>query len=91
MKTYIYHCSRKEDLYIYLAEKDDFSCVPAEIMRSLGITGFVMELDLTADTKLAREDTPTVIKNLQKKGFHLQLPRDTSVEAIMARVASRGN
>lgn len=91
MNCYIYRCSRKEDLYIYLAERDDFSMVPAEIMRSLGITEFAMELELTPATKLACEDSSTVMKNLQTKGFHLQLPKDTSVEAIMARIAKGRN
>ena len=87
MNCFIYRCSRKPDLYIYLAEKDDFSSVPVEIMRGLGITEFSMEIELTTDTKLAREDVATVIKNLDDKGFHLQLPGDTPVEAIMARLA----
>ena len=87
MNCFIYRCSRKPDLYIYLAEKDDFSSVPAEIMRGLGITEFSMEIELTTDTKLAREDVTTVIRNLDEKGFHLQLPGDTPVEAIMARLA----
>lgn len=88
MNCYIYRCSRKEDLYIYIAEKDDFSSVPAEIMRSLGIIEFALELELAADSKLARENTSTVMKNLQQKGFHLQLPGDTSVESIMSKIAS---
>lgn len=87
MKCYIYRCSRKEDMYIYLADRDDFSCVPAEIMRALGITEFAMELELSADSKLAREDAATVMKNLEEKGFHLQLPRDTTIESMMSRIA----
>ena len=87
MNCYIYRCSRKEDMYLYLAEKDDFSCVPDEIMRALGITEFSMELELTPERKLAREDTSTVLKNLEDKGFHLQLPRDTTIETIMTRIA----
>ena len=91
MKCYIYRCSRKEDLYIYLSEKDDFSCVPAEIMRALGMTEFTMELELTPDRKLARENAATVRKNLSDKGFHLQLPGGESIEAIMARIATRNH
>jgi hypothetical protein len=91
MNCYIYRCSRKEDLYIYLAERDDFSMVPVEIMRSLGITEFAMEIELTPATKLACEDASTVMKNLQAKGFHLQLPKDTSVETIMTRIAKGRN
>jgi len=74
-------------MYIYLAEKDDFSTVPAQIMRALGITEFAMELELTADRKLAREDASRVMKNLEARGFHLQLPSGTSIEAIMTRIA----
>ena len=87
MNCYIYRCSRKQDLYIYLAEEDDFSKVPAEIMRGLGITEFSMELELTADKKLARENVVTVMKNLEQKGFHLQLPSETNIESIMSKIA----
>ena len=87
MNCFIYRCSRKEDLYIYLAEKDDFSMVPAEIMRGLGIAEFSMELEITPDSKLAREDASTVVRNLEEKGFHLQLPGNTSVESIMSNIA----
>jgi len=87
MNCYIYRCSRKEDLYIYLARKDDFSCVPAEIMRAVGVTEFAMELELTPDRKLAKENITAVMKNLDDKGFHLQLPADTSIETIMSRIA----
>lgn len=87
MKAYIYRCSRKEDMYIYLAARDDFSCVPADVMRALGITEFTMELDLTPEIKLAKEDVATVMNNLDDRGFHLQLPGDTSVEALISRIA----
>ena len=46
-----------------------------------------MELEITPDTRLAREDIETVLKNLEEHGFHLQLPGDESVEAIMRRIA----
>ncbi len=87
MNCFIYRCSRKADLYIYLAEEDDFSRVPAEIMRGLGITEFSMELELTAEKILAKEDLATVIKNLEEKSFHLQLPSDATVESIMSNIA----
>ena len=91
MKCYIYRCSRKQDLYIYLSVKDDFSCVPSEIMGALGATEFTMELELTPDRKLARENATSVRKNLSEKGFHLQLPGSESVEAMMARIATRNH
>jgi len=57
MLSFIYRCSLKPDMYIYLAEEDVFDNVPREIFNSLGIVEFSMELDIQADTKLAREDT----------------------------------
>lgn len=91
MQCFIYRCSLKPDMYIYLAEEDVFDNVPKEIFNSLGIVEFSMELDLTTDTKLAREDTATVISNLKEHGFHIQLPADESVETIMARIAKSKN
>ena len=87
MLCFIYRCSLKPDMYIYLAEEDVFDNVPKEIFNSLGIVEFSMELEIAPDTRLAREDIETVLKNLEEHGFHLQLPGDESVEAIMRRIA----
>ncbi|MES0328218.1 MAG: YcgL domain-containing protein [Gammaproteobacteria bacterium] len=87
MICYIYRCSRKPDMYIYLAEEDDFSNVPKEIFNSLGIITFAMELELDANKKLAREDPVLIIKNLEEHSFHLQLPSETPVEELMAKIA----
>ncbi|GMR01311.1 MAG: hypothetical protein BMS9Abin19_0682 [Gammaproteobacteria bacterium] len=75
-------------MYIYLAEEDVFDNVPKEIFNSLGIVEFSMELEISPDKKLAREDTETVLSNLKQHGFHLQLPSDESVETIMTRIAA---
>ncbi len=78
-------------MYIYLAEEDVFNNVPKEIFNSLGIVEFSMELEINAETKLARENTATVISNLKEHGFHIQLAGDESVEAIMTRIAESKN
>lgn len=91
MKTFIYRCNLKPDMYIYLAEEDVFDNVPREIFNSLGIVEFSMELEISANTKLAREDSATVISNLNEHGFHLQLAGNESIEAIMARIAANKN
>ena len=87
MECFIYRCSLKPDMYIYLAEEDVFDNVPKEIFNSLGIVEFSMKLEITPETRLAREDTETVIGNLKQHGFHLQLPGDESVETMMQRIA----
>ena len=91
MQCYIYRCSNRPDLYVYLAEEDVFDNVPKELFNTLGIIEFSMELELTPETKLSREDAQTVIDNLNEHGFHIQLPANESLEEIMARIAERKN
>ncbi|MGB5398531.1 MAG: YcgL domain-containing protein [Gammaproteobacteria bacterium] len=88
MQAYIYRCSRKPDMYIYLAERDDFSKVPAVVMNGLGITEFAMELEITEDRQLARVDASKVLQNMKTHGFHLQLPAQTTIDELMKRIAS---
>ena len=76
-------------MYIYLAEEDNFSKVPKDIYNSLGIIEFAMELELSTDRKLAKEDPQLVKKNLEENGFHLQLADETPVEELMARLARK--
>lgn len=91
MLCYIYRCSLKPDTYIYLAEEDNFEKMPEAIFNTLGIVEFSMELEISADTKLAKEDTETVISNLKEHSFHIQLPSEETVEAIMTRIAEEKN
>jgi len=86
--SYIYRCSAKHDMYIYLAEKDNFDCIPDELKKSLGQLNFSMQLDIGKDRKLAKEKPEQVIDNLKSRGFHLQLPSETSVEELMQRMAN---
>jgi len=89
MKSFIYRCSNKPDMYIYLVEEDNFENVPKEIYDSLGNISFSMALEITPELKLAKEDAETVITNLKENGFHLQLPSDESLENIMARISQQ--
>ncbi len=79
MNAYIYKSSRKSELYLYITQKDDFSNVPPSLVDSMGKEPiFVMEIELTPERKLARENINTVIQNLATKGFHLQIPPPTA-------------
>ncbi len=91
MKCFIYSSSNKPDLYIYLAEEDNFEKVPKRMVDSLGNISFSMELELSEKTNLARENVDTVLSNLKEHGFHIQLPSDDSLEAIMARISAEKN
>ena len=74
MKCYIYRSRKKEETYLYLRERNDFSSVPSELVSWFVNPVFVFELDLTPGRRLARADADTVIEALEKEGFYLQLP-----------------
>ena len=88
MNCYIYRCSAKDDMYIYLKDQDEFSVVPEQIKKSLGNIEYVMEIEITPERKLAKENPQTVLKNLDEHGFHLQLPSEKSIEEVMTEIAN---
>lgn len=74
MICFIYKSLKKDGLYLYINTKDDFSRIPKPLFDSLGEPQFVMQLELTPTRKLAREDPAKVIKQLESKGFFIQMP-----------------
>jgi uncharacterized protein YcgL (UPF0745 family) len=87
MLCHIYRSSRKIDTYLYLADKDDFSIVPEELLRVFGDPEFSFSFDLTQERELAREDSGEVLENLENQGYHLQLQNDVLVEQMLAMKA----
>jgi len=71
---WIYRCSKKDEMYLYLAGEDDFDCLPDNVRKLLGQLDLTMELDLYSGRKLARVEVEAVIADLQERGFHIQLP-----------------
>lgn len=71
----IYKSRKKQDTYLYVVAKDDFSRIPATLLQLLGEPIHVMDLDLRPERKLAQEDVQDVLRNLEERGWHLQMPR----------------
>ncbi len=74
LRCWIYKVDRHDDVYLYLARESGFAVVPEDLMRTLGTPQLVMELCLSAERRLAREDVIQVMHNLRSRGYHLQLP-----------------
>jgi uncharacterized protein YcgL (UPF0745 family) len=77
---WIYRSPRKDEMYLYLPAEDDFSTIPAPLLKGFGTPEKVMQLNLSASQKLAREDVAVVMENLQNQGFHLQMPPKMQVD-----------
>jgi uncharacterized protein YcgL (UPF0745 family) len=74
MQAYIYSSQRKAGTYVYLRERDAFGLVPESLRVALGELRFVLEVALTPERRLAREDAGIVRRNLAGQGFHIQFP-----------------
>jgi len=74
MKCSVIRSSLKEFTYIYLLDGHDFEDLPIALKQVFGEPEFVMDLELTAERKLAYEDVEKVMQNLGVQGYHLQMP-----------------
>jgi len=74
MKTWIYRSPRRQELYLFVAEQDNFEKVPEAVMKAFGKPVFVFELELTPERTLARSDVGEVMRSLREQGFYVQMP-----------------
>jgi uncharacterized protein len=80
LPCWIYRSPRKPEMYLYLRDEDDFSQVPEPLLKRFGAPVRVMQLTLSPDRRLAREEVATVMENLRSQGFHLQMPPKLQVD-----------
>ncbi|AHG18311.1 hypothetical protein Z042_00620 [Chania multitudinisentens RB-25] len=74
MLCVIYRSPKRDQTYLYVEKKDDFSRVPEDLMKSFGTPQFAMMLSLDERKKLALADIEKVKEALQQDGFYLQFP-----------------
>jgi len=74
MQAYVYKSLRKTETFVYLREREGFGLLPDPLRETLGELRFVLEVALTPDRRLAREDAAVVGAHLAARGWHLQMP-----------------
>jgi len=74
MLTVIYKSPRKDQTYLYILNRDDFSAVPQALLDTFGKPILVSLLDLAKRDKLAGADIEKVRQALTEQGFYLQMP-----------------
>lgn len=86
----IYKSPKKDEMYLYIAKRDDFSAVPAELMSVFGKPQFVMLFNLLGEKNLARADKQEVLNKIENEGFYLQLPPppEDLHQAFVAKVSN---
>ncbi len=74
MNCYVYRSNKKQGMYLYLIEKDDFSNIPESLMKLLGEVVYSFEFDLSKNRKLVKEKAEEVLRIMNENGYFLQMP-----------------
>ena len=61
LPCWVYRSARKQEMYLFLAAEDGFDRVPAALLERFGEPIPVIELELSSERKLAREDVSKVM------------------------------
>lgn len=70
----IYRSTQREQTYLYVEKKDDFSRVPEALLKSFGKPLLVMLMPLDGRKQLRNADLEKVKNALTEQGYYLQLP-----------------
>ncbi|GAB2931172.1 YcgL domain-containing protein [Hafnia psychrotolerans] len=70
----IYRSNKRDQTYLYVEKKDDFSRIPEELMQGFGKPQFSMVINLGLREKLATADIEKVKQSLNEQGYYLQVP-----------------
>ncbi|MCC2616258.1 YcgL domain-containing protein [Aestuariibacter halophilus] len=74
MLVAVYSSPKKDETYLYVPKRDDFSAVPKALMETFGTPRFVMLIPLDKREKLAQVDKQKLREALVSPGYYLQLP-----------------
>ncbi|TPE19693.1 hypothetical protein FJP62_06565 [Pantoea vagans] len=70
----IYRSPLRDQTYLYVEKKDDFSRVPEELLKGFGKPQLAMVLKLAGRNRLANADINKVKQGLSEQGYYLQIP-----------------
>ncbi|MFB6325382.1 hypothetical protein HA42_15700 [Pantoea deleyi] len=70
----IYRSPLRDQTYLYVEKKDDFSRVPDALLKGFGKPQLAMVLKLEGRDRLANADINKVKQGLSEQGYYLQLP-----------------
>jgi uncharacterized protein YcgL (UPF0745 family) len=89
----IYRSSKRNEMYLYVLKADELKRVPHELMVAFGKALHAFDLVLSPERALAREDIHKVLDNLEKQGYHLQMPpaEDEYIEHLPEELLRRND
>ena len=76
-----YKSPKKAELYLFIPKEKGLESLADELLVMFGEPEHIIDFDLTPDRKMPRCDATQVYKDLQTKGYFMQMP-PTEVEKI---------
>lgn len=70
----VYKSAKKDQTYLYVKQRDNFSAVPEMLLKTFGTPVLVTLLNLAKREHLALADIDKVKQQLEQHGFYLQIP-----------------
>jgi uncharacterized protein YcgL (UPF0745 family) len=80
MNCQVLRSEKKDETYLFLTENQSFDELPEGLRAMFGEPIFVLDLQLSPKSKLARVDVNSVLESLRERGYFLQLPPKLPVE-----------
>ena len=89
----IYRSLKKDGMYLYVLKSDELERVPEGLLAVFGKPLLAFNLVLTPERKLQQEDIHQVLENLDKQGYHLQMPpaEDEYIEHLPEELLRRND
>lgn len=88
----IYKHPRKE-MYLYVDKREALERVPEGLLAAFGTPQHRFDFVLSSERTLAREDVHQVLENIEKQGYHLQMPpaEDDYIEHLPEELLRRND
>ncbi|MGY2292670.1 YcgL domain-containing protein [Pseudomonas sp. SDO528_S397] len=89
----IYRSPKRAGMYLYVLKSDALERVPEGLVAVFGKPQHAFDLVLTPERKLSQEDITQVLANLDKQGYHLQMPpaEDEYIEHLPEELLRRND
>ena len=69
-------------MYVYVPQNAGAKNIPEALQQRMGVLSQVMTLKISPARKLARARAEIVLRDIQDKGYYLQLPPDITGQVL---------
>ncbi len=84
MNCTVYKSLKQFDYFLYVSSEADLSRLPQGLVELLGNLDKVIELELHPRRKLAQVDVIEVMREIEDKGYFLQMPPCSGFRSLLS-------